>query len=136
MVKVMIAGKFDPLHDGHLDHIIKASALGDQLIVVTHTDEVINKLRPCQVPLWARMFTLKAVLNYIGIEYEVILALDSDGTVAKTLHKVRPDIFAKGGDRTESNMPQDELDVCAEIGCRIIYGVGDLLNASSKLQLC
>jgi len=132
----MIAGKFDPLHDGHLDHIIKASALGDQLIVVTHTDEVINKLRPCQVPLWARMFTLKAVLNYIGIEYEVILALDSDGTVAKTLHKVRPDIFAKGGDRTESNMPQDELDVCAEIGCRIIYGVGDLLNASSKLQLC
>lgn len=136
MVKVMIAGKFDPLHDGHLDHIIKASALGDQLIVVTHTDEVINKLRPCQVPLWARMFTLKAVLNYIGIEHEIILALDSDGTVAKTLQKVRPDIFAKGGDRTKTNMPQAELDICAEIGCRIIYGVGDLLNASSKLQLC
>ena len=39
-MKVMIAGKFDPLHDGHLDHILKAGKLG-MLIIVTHPDSIV-----------------------------------------------------------------------------------------------
>ena len=36
----MIAGSFDPIHAGHVDHIHKAKALGDWLIVVTHPDSI------------------------------------------------------------------------------------------------
>ena len=64
---------------------------------------------------------------------EVVASIDKDGTVAETLRWLKPDIFAKGGDRTPANMPQNEIDVCQEIGCKIIYGVGDRLQSSSDL---
>jgi cytidyltransferase-like protein len=51
MKTVMVAGKFDPLHEGHIDHIRKAAKLG-KLLVITHTDEVIKKLKGrCNIPL-------------------------------------------------------------------------------------
>ncbi len=134
----MIAGKFDPYpHEGHVDHIRKAAALCDRLIVVTHRDEVIAKVCPegCISPLWLRRVLLTGVLRVYGINGYVMESVDEDGTVARTLELVRPDIFAKGGDRTgDGAMPQSELEVCARIGCRIEYGVGGLLNSSSRIK--
>ena len=137
MVSVLVCGRFDPLHDGHILHILQAAALGDYLIIVTHTDEVIDKIKPQghQIPLWARMASLRGLLDHYHIEGEVRLSIDDDGTVIKTLTRIRPDILAKGGDRTPDNMPQGEIDMCEEIGCRIIYGIGSQLNSSSKIMM-
>ena len=138
MVKstVMVAGKFDPLHNGHIDHIIKASSFG-YLYIVTHTDEVLDKVKPKghQVPLWARVATLKGILRQFNIEGEVVIAKDDDGSVVKTLASYHPDFFIKGGDRIASNMPEEELKVCRENNIRVIYGVGNLLNSSSGMIL-
>jgi hypothetical protein len=46
---------------------------------------------------------------------------------------IKLDIFAKGGDRTPTNMPQNELDICDRLGIEIVYGCGDLVNSSSNL---
>jgi cytidyltransferase-like protein len=40
-MKIAIAGKFDPVHEGHIDHIVKAAKLGDYLYIITHTDHVV-----------------------------------------------------------------------------------------------
>jgi len=134
--RICVAGKFDPCHDGHINHILKASRLGDYLVVITHPDKIIEKERRCNIPLWARIITLEGVLLRLGIKGEVIVSVDTDGTVAETLRMVKPDIFAKGGDRSgPNNMPQNELEVCQEIGCEIVYGIGEQLNQSSKMEL-
>lgn len=102
---------------------------------MTHPDSVIEKVKgKCQIPLWARMATLKGILLLYHINGEVILSVDDDGTVTRTLLRVRPKIFAKGGDRTGSNMPLGEIEACKSVMCEIIYGVGALLNSSSSIN--
>jgi glycerol-3-phosphate cytidylyltransferase/D-beta-D-heptose 7-phosphate kinase/D-beta-D-heptose 1-phosphate adenosyltransferase len=132
-MKVMVAGYYDPLHDGHLDHIQKAAKLGDYLVIVTHTDrctEMVKGLRFTSADF--RRFILRGILKEIGIKGEVIVSNDID--MGRTLKIVHPDIFAKGGDRNQGNTPKYEIDMCNEIGCKIIYGVGKLLNSSSNIK--
>lgn len=132
MIRVAVAGKFDPLHDGHRSHIQEAAKLGDWLIVITHPDEVVAKTSAkgfCYQSLAERMATLRRALPCID---EIVIAEDEGGTVARVLKRLKPDIFGKGGDRTPDNMPQIELDVCREIGCEIVYGVGSEKVTSSS----
>ena len=44
---------------------------------------------------------------------------------------VKPDIFAKGGDRYAYEIP--ETPVCKELGIRIIDGLGAKIQSSSDL---
>lgn len=125
MIKVAVAGNFYPLHDGHIDHLEKASKLGDFLTVIIGNDEHLKrKGKPIHIPLDGRIKILKAI-RYVD---EVIVATDTDGTVAETLREIKPDIFAKGGDRTLETMPQSEIETCNQIGCLIIFGVGERLH--------
>lgn len=119
---VCSAGYFDPVHPGHRSHFQAARALGDKLVVITHPDEFcIKKKGFCYMKLADR---IKALMAEPDVD-EVVVSIDGDGTVAKTLKMVRPQIFAKGADRTPDNMPQNEVDACNEIGCTIVYNVGE-----------
>lgn len=136
IVTVVVAGKFDPLLRGHLDHIQKARALGDRLVVITHPDSVVaearrkeGKIAKCLIPLEDRV----AVLQNLKWVDDVVVSIDGDGGSDKTLEMLRPDVFAKGGDRTPDNMPRDEVEVCERLGIKIVYGVGDLLTSSSAV---
>ena len=53
-----------------------------------------------------RVTIIKAVK---GVD-EVVLSLDEDRTVCKTLEFIQPDIFANGGDRHNQEIP--EAQVC------------------------
>lgn len=134
MKRVAVAGKFDPLHRGHKKHIQEAAKLGGRLIVITHPDDVVAKTSAkgfCYQPLAERVAVLRKELPCIS---KIVVAEDEGGTVARTLKRIKPTIFAKGGDRTHENMPRSEIDVCREIGCNIIYGVGgDKVESSSRL---
>ena len=52
------------------------------------------------------------------------MQVDPYAHLAKTLEKLRPDIFAKGGDRTIGTLPRDEVEVCQMLGIRLVTGVG------------
>ena len=135
MRTVMVAGKFDPLHDGHIHHIKEAAKLGDYLYVVTHSDDVLRRIKGrVNIPYWARADIAKGVLKQYGIAGGVFCSVDDDGTVIKTLEYLKPSIFAKGGDRTPDNMPFAEIEVCKRIECELVYGIGDLINSSSKIM--
>ena len=62
---------------------------------------------------------------------EVIISIDRDQTQCETLRLVKPDIFAKGGDRYAYEIP--ESSVCKELGIKIIDGLGAKIQSSSDL---
>jgi len=135
MKTVMVSGDFGIIHEGHVDHIIKAYALGDWLIIVTHTDDsIVTRKSYNPTPLWARIILLRGILAVLGGRGEVVVAKDADGKSTNTIERIAPDIYAKGGDRVPGNIPQEEVDVCREVGCEIIYGVGRKLNSSTELS--
>ena len=132
MITVTVAGGFDPLHVGHLEHFREAKKLGDRPIVIIGPDEfLIKKKGFVFMPLVDRI----EILQELRIVNGVVVAIDKDGTVAKTIRMIKPQIFAKGGDRTADNMPEGELKVCEEIGCKIVFGVGRQLRSSTEMAI-
>ena len=131
MKTVAVAGYFDPLHEGHYHHLMRAKEYGEFLIVIVGTDYGIFLKRgtPSLMSQKARMSMLLALPWVDG----VVKNIDLDGTCARTLELIRPNVFVKGGDRTLENMPRNELRACKKIGCEIVYGVGETLNSSTKI---
>ena len=131
MKLVAISGGFDPIHVGHIRSIKGAKKLGDSLIIILTTDnQLIKKKGYCFMSYEER----KEILESIDGVDMVVPNIDTDITSNESLEYYRPDIFAKGGDRTEANMPEIEKIVCVKIGCRIVYGVGgDKIQSSSSL---
>lgn len=132
---VVTAGGWDPIHGAHIAHLLAARSLGDMLIVITHTDEImVRKKGYAFLPLEDRL----AILRQLRCVDQVVVAEelgDQDGTVTRSLQTIGPDIFAKGGDRTgPENMPPGELEVCDKLGIKIVYGVGGgKVQSSSEL---
>ena len=130
MKTVAVCGAFDPFHIGHLEHLRLASKLGDRLIVILNSDEdVIKKRGIVFMPMGQRYQILKS----LRMVDDVMICIDNDGTVANTLLMLKPNIFAKGGDRIPETMPKSEIEVCRRIGCEIVYGIGDVLSTSTDL---
>jgi len=120
----------EPIHKGHIDHIRRSKRLGDFLIVSVNPDEdMIRKKGYCFMPLEDRV----AIVRELRSVDCVIVSVPDEGRQGKTLAVIRPDIFAKGGDRTPSNMVQEEIDICEELGIKIVYGVGEKLNSSQEI---
>lgn len=127
---VVVSGGFDPIHVGHIRNIEEAAALGRVIIVMARDDQLIKKKGYVFMPELER----KEILEHIKNVDQVILSLDSDITSDFTLGMLKPDFFAKGGDRDSENMPQVEIDTCKRIGCEIVYGVGGgKVQSSSSL---
>lgn len=138
LTTVAIGGKMDPIHDGHIDNIIKASKLGKYLFVMLNTDEAVAKYsvkKFCAIPWDYRALMIRGLMYYLHIQGEIVKTIDGDDLCADTLEMLHPTIFAKGGDRTPNNMPQKELDVCERLKIEVVYGVGDLLNSSSRIGI-
>ena len=129
--RVAVSGGFDPLHIGHLRHMQMAKRLGDELIVMLNPDEhMVKKKGYCFMPYEQR----EAIISELRCVDEVVKVIDDDCTVAKTLEMVRPDIFAKGGDRdSDANMPPNEVETCRKLGVKLEYGIGEKISSSSDL---
>ena len=128
MRTVAISGYFDPIHVGHLEYIIEAKKLGDKLVVIVNNNHqcVLKKGKPF-------MDENDRVRIVSSIKYvdEVFLSIDKDKTVCKSLEKIKPDIFANGGDRKNYEVP--ESVVCNKYNIEIVDGLGEKIRSSSDL---
>jgi len=125
---VAASGYFDPLHIGHVEYLDKAKALGTKLIVIVNNKEqAILKKGYEFMPFEERVAIIKS-LKFVD---EVFPSVDTDKTVCKSLEMVKPNIFAKGGDRFSHEIP--EAEVCNKLGIKIIHGLGDKVQSSSTL---
>jgi uncharacterized YceG family protein len=134
-VVVAVSGYFNPLHVGHLEMIERAKKLGDKLVVIVNNDrQVALKGRVPFMPEADRVKIIKALHDVD----EVILAIDDykwpngEIPVIKSLAKVKPDIFANGGDRLNIvNVP--EFDICQKLNIKLVDGLGKKIRASSEI---
>jgi glycerol-3-phosphate cytidylyltransferase len=120
-VIVAVCGGFDPIHVGHIKHFREAKKLGDILVVMLNTDDWLIKKKGY---IFMSFEERKEIIESIRYVDKVTPVIDTDGAVAKTLKKLKPDIFAKGGDRTIDNIPESEINVCERLGIKIVFGVG------------
>jgi len=131
-ITVATGGGFDPLHEGHIRLFKEAKKLGDVLVVMLNSDTQLRQKKGSTFYLSEN--ERKEIVESIRYVDKVIIDPGPDITCEAALRLIKPDILAKGGDRTPSNMAQIEIDVCKEIGCKIIYNVGgEKVQSSSWL---
>ena len=127
-IRVAVSGYFDPIHIGHLDYLELAKKLGDKLVVI------VNNNHQCKLkkgkPFMDELDRMR-IVESLGIVDEVFLSIDSDRSVCKSLEEIKPDIFANGGDRATSEIP--ESVVCKKYNIEMVDGLGDKIRSSSSL---
>jgi len=126
---VAVSGYFNPLHVGHLEMIEKAKKLGDKLVVILNNDIQV-KLKG-SVPFMNLKDRVKIMSALADVD-QVFISIDKDKTVCESLKKLKPDIFANGGDRKSlGDVP--EYEICQKYDIEMVDGLGKKIRASSKL---
>jgi rfaE bifunctional protein nucleotidyltransferase chain/domain len=103
---VATGGCFDLLHAGHVATLRAARALGDCLLVCLNSDDSVRRLKGPGRPLM-RLADRVAVLEALGC-VDVVVPFD-ERTPEAVLQRLRPDVFAKGGDYALADLPEAEL---------------------------
>lgn len=127
-MKIVASGYFDPIHIGHIEYLKLAKQLGGTLIVIVNNDKQAKIKKGFSFMNENERLEIVKNIKYVD---EVFLSIDDDSTVCKSLEKLKPDIFAKGGDRNSSNIP--ELEVCNKYNIKIVDGLGNKIQSSSDL---
>jgi cytidyltransferase-like protein len=124
---VMVSGGFDPIHIGHVRYLQEAKKLGDFLVVVINNDNWFKvKGKPVFMPEKDR----KEIIQALGCVDKVFLSFHKKGTkdisVSQEIKKIKPDIFANGGDRNpkQTDLPSSEYQVCKNLGIQMVFNVG------------
>ena len=128
---VVVSGGFDPLHSGHVAYLEAAAKLGDRLVVGVNSNAwLIAKKGRFFMPLSERLSVVRSMRCVdVAMPFD-----DSDGSALKLIEAVKSTcpqdkiIFANGGDRTATNIPEM---VAADV--EFVFGVGgsDKQNSSS-----
>lgn len=122
---VAVSGGFDPIHIGHIRMFKRAKALGDKLVVIVNNDNwLLSKKGYVFMPEKERA----EVIGSLPFVDKVVLTdhteNDADPSVTRTLARVRPTIFANGGDRKKmSDIP--EASMCKKLGIKMVFNVGE-----------
>ena len=126
-ITVAISGYFNPVHLGHLRMIEEAKKLGDVLIAIINNDRQV-KLKG-NVLFMNERERMMIVKSFKAVD-KVVLSIDKDRTVCKTLARIKPDIFANGGDRNKkdakraSSSLNPEQILCQKLGIKMVFNVG------------
>lgn len=120
---VVVSGGFDPIHIGHIRLFKQAKKLGDKLVVIINNDNWLNKKKKhVFMPEQER----KEIIKELECVDDVVLTMHKKNTkdmsVCSDLEKIKPDIFANGGDRKKTNIP--EVATCKKVGCKMVFNVG------------
>lgn len=135
---VAISGGFDPLHIGHVRMFKNAKKLGNKLIVILNND---NWLKTKKGFVFMPQEERREIIESFEIVDDVVITEhkinDNDRSVCRELEKIKPDIFANGGDRkNENDIP--EAAICKKFNIEMVFniGVGGKIQSSSWLVDC
>jgi rfaE bifunctional protein nucleotidyltransferase chain/domain/rfaE bifunctional protein kinase chain/domain len=100
---VATGGCFDLLHAGHVATLRAARGLGDCLVVCINSDDSVRRLKGPSRPLVTaedRARVLEA------LEFVDAVVVFGEDTPAQVLDRIRPDVWAKGGDYAGADLPE------------------------------
>lgn len=129
----IVSGGFDPIHEGHIEMIRAAAQKSDGVIVLVNSDEWLCRKKGKNFMNFntRRIIceNIKGVIDAFGFD-------DKDNSANDGLRKTRAKypndnlVFANGGDRTKSNIP--ETDTANECNIKLEFGVGGENKANSS----
>jgi cytidyltransferase-like protein len=141
MTTVVITSMYaNPIHPGHIECLEMARKLGDRLVVIVNNDhQQMLKIGKIFQDEDFRMQVIRA----LRVVDDVMLSVDMDGSVCESIETVVMNekltlgedtkfIFAKGGDRFISNIP--EVEVCNRLGVKIVDGLGAKTHNSTEFR--
>lgn len=141
MTTVVITSMYaNPIHPGHIECLEMARELGDKLVVIVNNDHQ-QQLKIGKI-FQDQDFRMKVVSSLRVVDV-VFLSIDMDGSVCQSIETVVLNqkmvlgedtkfIFAKGGDRFVSNIP--EVEVCNKLGVKIVDGLGAKTHNSTDFR--
>jgi D-beta-D-heptose 7-phosphate kinase / D-beta-D-heptose 1-phosphate adenosyltransferase len=100
---VATGGCFDLLHPGHIRTLQAARALGDCLVVCLNSDASVRRLKGPGRPVVGE-HDRAALLRALRC-VDAVLVFEED-TPAEALERLRPDVWAKGGDYAGRELPE------------------------------
>jgi D-beta-D-heptose 7-phosphate kinase/D-beta-D-heptose 1-phosphate adenosyltransferase len=112
---VATGGCFDLLHTGHVRLLRQARQLGDALVVLLNSDSSVRALKGPTRPVMAAEDRAR-VLSALECVDEVVIF--DELSPEKSLDRLRPDVWVKGGDYTEGDLP--EADVVRRNGGEVV----------------
>lgn len=122
---VAVSGGFDPIHIGHVRMFKAARALGDKLVVIVNNDNWLRNKKGFVFMAQKERAELIRTLPFVD---KVVLTdhkkNDPDISVVRVLEKIKPAIFANGGDRKPDGDPIPEVALCKKLGIKVVYNVG------------
>jgi cytidyltransferase-like protein len=140
----MTSGGFDPIHVGHIRCIKETALLARNskevpfnlsgiVVVVVNSDLFLERKKGYSfMKLEDRM---EIIDSLVGVDFVVPWNSYEDQTVCGAIEILKPNYFTKGGDRFDAKTIP-EWNICEQIGCKIITGVGgDKIRSSSHMVL-
>lgn len=103
---VATGGCFDLLHAGHVATLEAARALGDCLVVCLNSDDSVRRLKGPSRPLVPAADRARVLTALECVD--AVVVFDED-TPVEALRRVRPDVWAKGGDYAGAELPEAAL---------------------------
>lgn len=103
---VATGGCFDVVHAGHVASLQAARRLGDCLVVLLNSDDAVRRLKGPTRPVHGVADRI-AVLRSLEC-VDAVMVFD-DVTPEAALDRLRPDVWAKGGDYAEATLPEAAL---------------------------
>ena len=113
---VLTNGCFDLLHLGHVRYLAAARALGDALVVAINGDDSVRALKGAGRPLNREHDRAEVVAALECVDHVVIFP---EVRATRLLERVRPAIYAKGGDYTADTLDPEERAALKRIGAEI-----------------
>ncbi len=139
---VMVSGGFDPVHIGHVRLFNEAKKLGDELVVYVNND---NWLKAKKGYFFMSEHERKEIIEAFEAVDRVIISEHKrntkDMSVCLGLMKIKPHIFANGGDRDEKDAhdPNSSLykerEIHKQLGIKMVYNVGKGGKVRSSSEL-
>jgi rfaE bifunctional protein nucleotidyltransferase chain/domain len=100
---VFTNGCFDVLHRGHIAYLNQAKRLGDVLVVAVNDDGSVRRLKGPGRPVNSASDRAAVLAALSCVDHVTTFATD---TTAGLISRLRPDVYAKGGDYTPEMLPE------------------------------
>jgi rfaE bifunctional protein nucleotidyltransferase chain/domain len=116
MKLVFTNGVFDLLHVGHVRYLEEARKLGDALVVAVNGDASVRALKGPTRPINGEQDRAEVLAALESVSYVTIF---QGMRVTELLGKVRPQVYAKGGDYTVESLNPEERAALEAAGSEI-----------------
>ncbi|OMC33042.1 D-beta-D-heptose 1-phosphate adenosyltransferase [Mycobacterium sp. GA-1841] len=100
---VATGGCFDLLHTGHVRLLHQARQLGDALVVLLNSDASVRALKGPSRPVMSQADRARVLCALACVDAVVIF---DESSPEQQLEQLRPDVWVKGGDYTEADLPE------------------------------